>query len=193
MITLYVGRRGCGKTTTMVKDAYLYKLHGWKIFTNMNSLLFADEVLSVDEIITLLSTDTENYVLVLDEIQTLIDSRRSIRKRNVDFTYFIQQIRKRNIKMLASTQFSIRADKAFREHVDIEARPRFFEQYPVIVVTYTDMTFGDELFVDVEEYQRQIVFDPTQIYPLFDTKEKISPGITSVESKQQKTSVKTKA
>ena len=132
MICLYTGRRGSGKTTTMVKDAYSFKRRGWKVYTNMTSLTFADEVLDTEAILSLLDGNESDICFVLDEIQTFIDSRRSMRGRNVQFTYYIQQIRKRNVVILAATQFRQRVDVAFREHVDIIARPSFYDEYPVI-------------------------------------------------------------
>lgn len=192
MIALYVGRRGCGKTTTMIKDAYNYKLNGWKVITNMTSVNFVDDVMQGEELLTLLEGSERDIVVMIDEIQTLIDSRRSMRKRNVEFTYYIQQIRKRNVIMLATTQFSIRVDKAFREHVDIEAYPRFYPQYPVIVVNYYDKTMGEGGLVLADEALRQIVFDPTQVFPLFDTTETITPGVVSTNAIPRRTTKEAK-
>lgn len=178
MIVLYVGRRGSGKTTTMIKDAYTYKGLGWRVFTNMTSVSFADAVLSIEDILALLEGDETDIVVMLDEIQTFIDSRRSMRKRNVDFTYYIQQIRKRNVIILATTQFARRVDLAFREHVDILAKPSFLEEYPLIVVSYQDMTVMEEDFYGSGVTGvRSVVFDPRQVYDLFDTTETVKPGV----------------
>lgn len=172
MIVLYVGRRGCGKTTTMIKDAYAFKNQGWRVFSNMNSLSFADEILDIPQILSLLEGDESDIVVVLDEIQTFIDSRRSMRKRNVDFTYYIQQIRKRNVVILASTQFARRVDLAFREHVDVLCRPRFLDEFPVVVASYEDLTSLDDGSLVVGE----VVFDPRGVFALFDTTETIKSG-----------------
>lgn len=176
MIALYVGRRGCGKTTTLVKDAYAFKLAGWRVITNMTSLSFADEVMETEDILALLGGNDTDVVVVLDEIQTFIDSRRSMRKRNVEFTYYIQQIRKRNVVILAATQFSRRVDVAFREHVDIIVKPTYLGQFPVVVVRYIDRTVLDEGgFLD--DAMVEMVYDPRAVFSLFDTREVIDPGV----------------
>lgn len=174
MIILYTGRRGAGKTTAMVWQAAGFKAKGWKIYTNMNSLSFADAILSNEELVALVASDDNDFVLVLDEIQTFIDSRRSMRGQNVDFTYFIQQIRKKNCVILATTQFSRRVDLAFREHVDIVARPELLEEYPVMVVDYTDLTILDD-DPDSDNARTTIVFNPRHAFGLFDTTETIDP------------------
>lgn len=175
MIVLYAGRRGCGKTTTMVKDAYKFSLRGWPVVTNMSSVSFANATMSNDEILGLIMDgDKHDMVLMIDEIQTFIDSRRAMRKQNVDFTYFIQQIRKRNVVILATTQYVRRVDIAFREHIDVVARPSFKPEYPVVVVSYVDRTALESLDTDVNS-ECLVVYDPTPVYGLFDTTEVITP------------------
>ena len=102
MIVLYTGRRGAGKTLSMVKDGYKFSLNGYKVYSNIE-LGFAEYVEN-DWILNIHKTELHDIVLIIDEIQLLIDSRRSARKGNVDFSYFIQQIRKRNIIILCTTQ-----------------------------------------------------------------------------------------
>lgn len=189
MIVLYAGHRGSGKTTTLVKDAYHFHTLGWDIITNMNTISFADEVRDSQEILDILETDKTNFVLVLDEIQTFIDSRRSMRKRNVSFTYFIQQIRKRNVIILAATQYARRVDIAFREHVDVMARPRYYAEYPVIVCDYYDLTRIEEgFFIDSGYSVRRVVYDPRPVFTLFDTTEVIrNDRVTATPPQETKT------
>jgi hypothetical protein len=171
MIVLYSGRRGCGKTLSMVKDAYKYKLSEYKIYSNIE--LEFTQFMENEDIINIHKTDIENAVLVIDEIQLIIDSRRSSRKGNVDFSYFIQQIRKRNIIILCTTQFSGTVDLRLRQHVDIIARPRYDKELKVCEVTYIDMTaINDNLFIN--EFENTIpsvtiVYDATLIFSLYDT------------------------
>lgn len=184
LITLYRGKRGAGKTLTMVKDAYKYYLRGWKIYTNMYSIPFAER-LEEKEILELADNDGFfNCVVMIDEIQTLIDSRRSMRKANVDFNYFLQQIRKRNVYLFATTQYSKRVDIGFREQLDILVTPRFIKRKnrkSLVDVTYTDLT--------VEEYEgynvhRRLVYDPTIIFGLYDTEERITAVKTKNKDKE---------
>lgn len=178
MIVLYAGRRGCGKTTASVRDAYLFHRRGWRVVTNMESVSFADRVIGPEDLAGLFDTEPRKFVLLVDEIQTFIDSRRSGRKQNVTFAYFIQQIRKRGVVILATTQFPRRVDVAFREHVDVLARPRFYGSFPVVRVAYMDLTASDGVAYDDDETlpRRSVVFDPRPIYPLFDTGEVIKPS-----------------
>jgi predicted AAA+ superfamily ATPase len=179
VIVLYTGVRGCGKTTTLVKDALGFHRAGWTVITNMRSLAFADEVLSEDDILGLLLTDRTDFVIVIDEIQTFIDSRRSMKQKNVSFAYFIQQIRKRNVIILAATQFASRVDIVFKEHTDIQAFPRYFREYGVVVVRYVDLTrLAMGQYADGEPYV-DVVYDPAAVFRLFDTREVITPAQSS--------------
>ena len=169
MIVLYRGRRGTGKTLTMVKDILLYVNQGWDIVSNIHlHSSIPHRVLSRSEILDLLDTNLKNYILVLDEIQTIIDSRRSMKKDNMDFSYFIQQIRKKNIILLATTQFTRTVDVRFREHVDILVNPKFMGKYPAVEVEYLDLTTQEDLgYIQ----SKIIVYDPKPIFNLYDTTE----------------------
>jgi hypothetical protein len=171
MIVLYTGRRGAGKTLTMVKDAYKYKEKGYKIYSNIE--LNFSEFMENEDIINIQKTDIEDAVLVIDEIQLLLDSRRSSRKGNLDFSYFIQQIRKRRIIILCTTQFSGTVDLRLRQHVDVVARPKYDKELKVCEVTYIDMTaMNDNMFINDVDFQMpviSIVYDAELIFNLYDT------------------------
>jgi len=171
LIVLYTGRRGSGKTLSMVKDGYKMKLNGLKIYANIE-LHFA-EYIENDDIINIQNTELRDCVLIIDEIQLIIDSRRSARKGNVDFSYFIQQIRKRNIIILCTTQFSGTVDLRLRQHVDILARPKFDKELKVCEITYIDLTaMNDILYMNDENFQIPsitIIYDAELIFPLYDT------------------------
>jgi hypothetical protein len=190
MIVLYTGRRGAGKTLTMVKDAYKYKLNGYKIYSNIE--LNFSEFMENEEIINIQKTNIENAILIIDEIQLLLDSRRSSRKGNLDFSYFIQQIRKRKIIILCTTQFSGTVDLRLRQHVDIVARPKFDKELKVCEVTYIDMTaMNDNMFMNDTDLQIpavSIVYDAEKIFSLYDTNR-----IQKLKEKIKETKVKAKS
>ena len=173
LIVLYRGRRGAGKTLTMVKDGLKYYLQGWKVYTNMYNIPFAER-LEEQEILELADTDGfKNCIVLIDEIQTLIDSRRSMRKANVGFNYFMQQIRKRNVNLLATTQYTRRVDLGFREQLDIMVSPKMvtLNSGKVLVeVSYVDLTTEEE---GIPPIKRRIVYDPQKIFSLYDTQERI--------------------
>jgi hypothetical protein len=171
----YTGRRGAGKTTAMINDALNYKAAGYEVFTNMKSLTFA-HCIEEKDILNLANTDEfRDCALVIDEIQVLFDSRRSVRKQNVEFLYFIQQIRKRNVSLLYTTQFARRVDVGIREHTDIEARPRMIDKtarhgVKLCEVVYEDLTASMNTGIPV--YFRK-VFIASEVFGLFDTEERI--------------------
>ncbi len=170
MITLYRGRRGKGKTTTMVKDAYNYFCYGWKIYTNMDKLGFPHEQLSVDDIVNLHKSDIENCVLMIDEIQAIVDNRRGMKKENVSISNFFYEIRKRSIVLLATTQFSRNTDLRFRDQVDIIAHPSMLPEYPVVECVYTDLTATED---NVGIISRKVIYNPTEVFKLFNTNERV--------------------
>lgn len=168
MIILYKGRRGSGKTLTMVKDAIQLYNKGWTIYSNF-SIGIPYKKISNDDIISIADNKSINdCVLLIDEIQTIIDSRRSMKKGNLNFSYFIQQIRKRGIILLCTTQFTKTTDLRLREHVDIVVTPKIDLKYPVVEATYWDVTSVEELgYIE----SRTIIYNPELIWNLYDTNE----------------------
>jgi hypothetical protein len=124
-----------------------------------------DDMLNIKE-----DSPINNAVLVIDEIQTMIDSRRSGSSVNVGFSYFIQQIRKRNIIILATTQFSGTVDLRLRQHVDVLAKPRFYKKYGVCEISYVDLTAVDEMDLWGDYVSGiTIVYDAQDVFSLYDT------------------------
>lgn len=170
-ILLYLGRRGAGKTLSMVKDSYIYYKNGRRIITNMNTLKFGDKM-SNEEILKLTKdSDIYNCVLVIDEIQLLFDSRRSMKKENITFSNFIQQIRKRGIIMLGTTQFDNTIDKRLRDHCDIIALPKINKDLLLCRVKYLDPTSSQDIENDGILEFSSIVYDMRDIFQLYDTNE----------------------
>mgnify|MGYP005855888995 CR=1 FL=1 len=169
MIIIYRGRRGCGKSLTMVKDAYRFHLSGWKVYHNF-SMSFG-EYLDTEEIFKInKDSPLKSCVLVIDEIQIYLDSRRSMKKINMDFSNFIQQIRKRGIILLVTTQYTNTVDLRLRQHVDIIAEPRFNEKMKVCEVKYIDVTTMESMIDGFQEYNAFItVFDAEPVFKLYNT------------------------
>lgn len=174
MIVLYKGARGRGKTLTMIKDALQYQNEGWAVFTNMEnskvgSFISNDDILKIDK-----KSDIFRCVLVIDEIQSLFDSRRSMQRQNLDFSYFIQQIRKRGIILLCTTQYTNTVDLRLRQHIDVLAIPRINRDLDVCSVRYIDMTsIEDEEYGIAEPNSTTIVYSTKEVYGLYDTTEMI--------------------
>lgn len=168
LVILYKGRRGAGKTLSMVKDGYRYKENGYRIFSNFG-LKFAEEI-SNDDILKLdKNSDIYDCVILIDEVQIFFDSRRSMKKEAMNFSNFIQQIRKRNITILGTTQYSNTVDLRFRQHTDIVAHPNFIKSLKVCEVTYIDMTSLEDMSGNQEPRSVKIVYNPIPIFKLYDT------------------------
>lgn len=179
MIILYKGARGRGKTLSMVKDGFIYFKQGYRILRNFfctfGDYISNEEVLELDK-----ESNLSDCVLMIDEIQIFFDSRRAMANQNLHFSNFIQQIRKRNIILLITTQYSNTIDSRLRQHLDIIAFPNFIKQFNVCVVRYMDLTrLQDDDILQSSPIQantpliREIVFDAIPVYKLYNTSEMI--------------------
>ena len=176
MIVGYTGRRGAGKTLTLVKDVIKFKALGWTIYSNIKiegvetNELTSEDIIDIDK-----KSELRNCVFVIDEIQVLFDSRRSSSKENKNFSNFIQQIRKRNIILLYTTQYAGTTDLRIRQHTDIIARPRYNKAFKICDVIYFDITASEEAFMsDSMPFNKRVVFDARQIFNLYDTNKTIT-------------------
>lgn len=168
MLVMYKGKRGAGKTLTMVKDAFKFLNKGWLVYHNF-SMVFGKyidtkEILAIDK-----NSEIRNCVLVIDEIQIMFDSRRSMKNVNINFSNFIQQLRKRNIILLTTTQFSNTVDLRLRQHLDVIAEPKYSQKYDVCECKYTDVTSLESENFFNEPTSFTVVFDAKPIYELYNT------------------------
>lgn len=173
LVVLYKGRRGIGKTLTMVKDGFQYYLDGWKVFGNLKTsfskYISEEDILKLDK-----SSKLYNCVIMIDEIQIFFDSRRSMKKTSINFSNFIQQIRKRNIIILGTTQFSSTIDLRFRQHSDIIVYPNFNKRFNVCEAVYLDLTTIEDEYSRIKEPKNiKIVYNPVPVFNLFNTNEMI--------------------
>lgn len=174
IIVLYKGRRGAGKTLSMVKDAYKFYCYGWEVYSNID-LNFPHIKIDSDFVLNIGKTDIENCLFLIDEIQVLIDSRRSGSKDNVNFSHFIQQIRKRKISILCTTQYAGTMDLRLRQHLDIIATPSYNEDLKVCEVHYTDITSLESndglynMFENSPIKEATVIFDARKVFDLYDT------------------------
>ena len=174
MIILYKGRKGCGKTLTMLKDGLKYYQRGYKILRNFSCSF--GKYISEEQILNLnKESNIKRCVIMMDEIQIFFDARRSMRKQNVNFSNFIQQVRKRNIIILGTTQYANTVDLRFRQHVDVIAYPNFFKDLNVCEVIYVDMTsIEDNILGQVKSpLHTKIVYNALPLFKLYKTEEMI--------------------
>lgn len=169
MIIFYKGARGKGKTLTMVKDGLRYKREGWRVLTNLEGTPF--ETVTSEEIISLSGqSKLFNVVLLIDEIELFFDSREWNKKEAKEFGRFLQQIRKRNVPILCTAQFSDLIEKRLRQQIDIVAQCTFNKKKHISRILYIDLTGleSNELrFVTSTYYAKPL-------YGLYNTKQIIT-------------------
>jgi len=168
MIVLYKGSRGRGKTLSMVKDALGFYQNGYRILTNLE-MNFGEHITSQEVLSLNKNSDLYNCVLVLDELQLFFDSRNFGSKENKDFSYFIQQIRKRNIIILGTTQYTASIELRFRQHIDVVACPHFDKYTKLCIVKYYDLTSLEDGLSYIKPVT--LCFDAMPIFKLYNTNE----------------------
>lgn len=104
----------------MTYEAYKYHLKGMTVYSNYH-LNFPHIKLTKAVFDELLSDPVglQDAVLCLDEIHIWIDSRSSMGKKNKIMTYFLLQTRKRNVRLLCTTQHLHQVDRRLRDTIDI--------------------------------------------------------------------------
>lgn len=173
-IVLYKGRKGSGKTLTMIKDGFNFFLDGYMVLRNLNctygTYISEDDILKLDK-----NSEIKNCVIMLDELQIFFDSRKSMRKQNVQFSNFIQQVRKRNIILLATTQYSNTIDLRFRQHVDVVCYPNYYKEFKVCECVYVDMTsIEDNILQEINQPRYvKLIYDAVPIFQMYETEQMI--------------------
>jgi len=117
----FSGQTGTGKTHGMIKEGVKDYILGRILFSNMQSIKnipyyyvdLEDLILMVqDEQLDLV--DNRPKTLMLDEIHTMFDGRRSASRENIDFSIFISQCRKRRFNVYYTSQWITGADSRIR-------------------------------------------------------------------------------
>lgn len=172
MNVMYKGAQGCGKTLTLAKDLYKFHLAGWKVYRNFY-LTFGKHITN-DDLMNLDRYDEnlKDCVLGIDEIQYILDSRQGSRKTAIHITQFLQQLRKRGINLLCTTQFLRNVDLRLKQVIDTEAHPNFIKKYNVCEVIYIDLTqVENNFYMQTEPHKIKMVYDAEPIFKLYKTRE----------------------
>lgn len=127
-VMLFMGRRGQGKTKSMVMTAlmmkrrYAQKRMPFSIFSNF-WVEGADRVSPnlIDELMQFPAWARDGLVLI-DEASSAFPGRRSLSSVNVEFSQFLTQIRKRNLEVCFTTQFPQVLDYQVLLQVDLFIR-----------------------------------------------------------------------
>lgn len=133
VLVMISGWRGVGKTLTMTMLGLIQReryreagMKNWKLMSNY-PVIGADVVdpKIVDQLATFDPRMSKSTVLV-DELPSYFPNRKSLRGINVDFSTFIQQVRKRDIEIIFTAQVPLRVDVQITEQVDWYVIPEVF-------------------------------------------------------------------
>lgn len=191
-VTFYYGKTGSAKTLNAVYDAFVDRLRGRRVFSNLKSLRIPQCVYVspsnmiralnpnlVNDSTEILLNSKEPKTLILDEISKWWDSRRHADKKNQYLAYFIDQSRKRNINLIVVDQHIGGFDLRGRQHVDKLIRC-MCEYEPNTIDTNKPIPLNFHCWVSDLEWGRAYKFyTPAKalepFYDLYDTYEHIVP------------------
>jgi len=115
MIISYRGNQRSGKTFRMTLDALrISALHDTPIYSNYP--IFVGNVFTYRDLTELFSI--RNSIIIVDEINTALDSRNYEKKAVIDFTHFFQQMGKLGNTFLYSAQRIHTVEKRIRDNTD---------------------------------------------------------------------------
>lgn len=120
MIIGFIGQRGSGKTLSMTIELYKKYKQGYKIYSNYH-LNFPHTAITVDDLIAFAESGMYfgNSIFAIDEIHIWFDSRCSGKKRNIIFSYFLNQSSKNDIDIYYTSQFSRQVEIRMRLNTEI--------------------------------------------------------------------------
>lgn len=180
MIIGIIGKRGSGKTLSMVKYAIEDLEKGKNIFLNFHLNLTTIPKKYHKKIHLLDDEFFKNYEnfklyncsLFLDEIYVYIDSRLSGTKRNRVWSYFINQTRKRDIDLYYTVQLFSSVEKRLRVQTEIYIYPetKLIENQLIII----NMICIQQNFTDMPKIKGKQIFKAQDYYKYYQTDEIIS-------------------
>ena len=166
MMYLVSGSKGSGKTLTATLYAYEAYKKGRVVVSNIK-LSFPHERLNKHEIQSIMKQgNLRNCFLLLDEVHTITDSRRSMSKKNVDWSYFFTQSRKLGVDIMATTQRVGQVDVRYRLNTDIFVGCRKVQITPFQFVITQEWEFAD-----TGRTMTLIEAHPEKAFKLYDTDE----------------------
>ena len=117
----YWGETGSGKTLGMIKDGIKDFILGRILYSNMQEIKnIPYYYVDLEDLLDMVINDkldvmnSASKTLLLDEIHTMFDGRRSGSRENIDFSQFIAQCRKRRFNVYYTSQYISGADLRIR-------------------------------------------------------------------------------
>jgi hypothetical protein len=116
MIIGITGKMGSGKTLLMSIFGYFFRFLEIPVFANysMDYRLGVETISSLKDLI-----EIENGVILIDEIHLNIDSRQWYREKDIKFTHWVNQTRKRNLILIYTSQHFKQVDVRLRRATDL--------------------------------------------------------------------------
>lgn len=162
-----VGRRGAGKTLYAVKLAYDYHLLGKTIYSNIH-LAFPYKTITPDMLLKL-PTEMNNSVIIIDEVQAWADAYDFLSRHSRALANLAQQLRKRKIHLIFTTQFFRQAVKRLRDQTDyIITMEKYFTSGTAITTVY------DATALEGEDLVVKFVFNGRAYFGMYDTNEVVA-------------------
>jgi hypothetical protein len=122
-ITCFYGEKSGGKTISMSKEAYCRYKQGQKIYSNYH-LSFPHTIITVNDLIEFAENGLYfgNTTFCLDELHLWFNARRSGKKRNIIFNFFLTQSAKNDCDVLYTTQYTRQVDILIRINTEISCK-----------------------------------------------------------------------
>jgi len=129
MIIIITGSKGDGKTLLGTYLTHILHDKGLKVLSNYKFNKISYTKATIERLFMHILKDKKilNTVVILDEIQTLVDSRRFSSDINLLISYFALQTRKTNVYLIGTTQHFDMIEKRMRDNCDIMIECESFE------------------------------------------------------------------
>lgn len=158
----------------MTFEAYKYYRRGFTVYANYK-LHFPYVRLDKKQFDKMVKNKEElrNAVLCIDEAHMWLDSRNSMRQKNIGISYFILQTRKRNVRLLCTTQHLHQVEKRLRDTVDILTFCRNLSIQTATVVKGVDVYIEQQSVYQWKDDMkpRVNILYANPVFKLFDTEE----------------------
>jgi len=139
----FYGQTGSGKSLSAIRESVKDVILGRILYSNMEKITNVPYYyIDLEDLILMVQNeeldinDNRPKTLLLDEIHTMFDGRRSQSRENIDFSVFVSQCRKRRINIYYTSQWIAGADSRIRTLTSelIKCIPH---------INYSDVGLGD--------------------------------------------------
>lgn len=193
MIVGVTGQKGSGKTRLLVKLGKENHTAGRRVISNFDLGFPHERIEDIQDA----KEELHDAVVLLQEVHTLVDSRNSMEKGRLNWTYFFLETRKIDVDLIWDSQFFNQPDTRLRNATDIviEARATAWEirdgrawatefEYTAKRPDGATVTWQDKLGDEVALYNTREVSRQGGANPF------MKPVPTKVKSKEKKSKPK---